>query len=221
MVGFLAAALPSIIGGAASLLGGGPKYTPEQRWQMNFLQQNANQLRNYANSPVGSDPLEQAQFADQRAELGQQQSQQRQNLLSQYNFLGQGTNGAGDFLKNISGQQTAQNMALNAQNIMNAMQMRRQALMQSSQLAAQMPNYQPHQNGLPELFGGLAQAYASSQGGGMGGLFGGGGGKIGANNPYWSQGSGSGGVNVPLGGMGSGGQGSGGLSPTQVYNPKF
>jgi hypothetical protein len=164
---FMAAALPSLVAGALSAFGPNAGAARKQQKLQNQVMQNQlgimGQLRQYGNSPVGSDPMEQAMFANQRADLGAQQAQQREHALAAFNQNGMTPGATGDFLNNLNSNFTAQQMALNAQNVLGAMQQRRQSLMQSAQVGQQVPNFAPPTNGLPELFGSLAQSYAQYQ----------------------------------------------------------
>lgn len=127
----------------------------------------ADQLRRFAQSPAMSDRLEQTQLADARARLGEQQSVERNQVYSLYNPQ-QGTNAGPNLLTNIYNQQQGQQMALNAQHMLAALQNRRQALVQASGIGANAANAVSYQQepsvDLAGAFGSLAQAIAQNRG---------------------------------------------------------
>jgi hypothetical protein len=165
---FLAAALPSLVAGAFSAFGPGAGDARKAQKLQNKVIQNQlgimQGLNRYGNSSLGADPLEQAQFAGDRAAMGQQQGQQRQDMMAAYQRSNpNGGAGMGDFLTNMNSNFTAQQMALNAQQVLAAMKNRQQALLQSAQVGQSVPQMQQTSNGLPELFGSLAQTYSNYQ----------------------------------------------------------
>ncbi len=151
--------------GAASALFGGNQMSAEQRRQLRLQNNIAQRLYAEGTGVPGSSPQEMAALASQRAQLGEQQLQQRNQS---YAALGanQGAGSLGDFLQNLGGLQTAQNMNLQSQHLMNSMAMRRQALLQASGVgmsAAQLANQQGPPNQLPQMFGQLASSLAYNQ----------------------------------------------------------
>ena len=161
MAPWLATALPSIIGGLFSAVNR-PKLTPDQQQIRSVLMGNMNKLNTYGNSGVGNDPLENMQFANQLAGLGQQQNASRNNMMAQFN-MNQGGGNAADFLSNLNSQQVAQRMAMQAQQMEGALNNRRQALMGASQMAQNMPNFTPPSSGMPDIFQQLGQMIAYQQ----------------------------------------------------------
>ncbi len=155
----------AMLAGTASSLIGGNRMSGEQRRQLQLQNNIAGRLYAEGTGVPGSDPQEQAALASQQAQLGEQQLNQRNQA---YAALGanQGTSGLGDFLSNLGSQQTAQNMSLSSQHLMNALAMRRQALLQASGVgmsAAQLAQNQGPPNQLPAMFGQLAQSLAYNQ----------------------------------------------------------
>lgn len=147
------------------LLGGGPSIPPEQR-QLFRLQRNAaRDLQDYSRSVPGSSADELAALASQRGLLGQQQ---RATIGGLFGSLGaSGSPAPFDLLGNLATQFQGQQSALTGQHILNSLAARRNALLQSAQIAAgALPAAQPTQQGtdLGGILGGLGQAYAYHQG---------------------------------------------------------
>lgn len=163
---FMAAALPALIGGALSAFGPGAGTARKAQKLQNQVIQNQmgvmKQLRGYANGVPGSDPMEAAQFANSRAQLGQQQNGQRDQMNAMFN-RNQGMGNLGDMQANMNSNFQAQQMRLNAEQMLGAMQNRRSALLQSAQVGQTVPNLAVPSNGLPEVFGSLAQTWAHQQ----------------------------------------------------------
>ena len=149
---------PLILQGASAILGGlfgnKQKLSPEQQFQTGI----AKDLGKYGRSAPLSDPGEQMALAQQNALLGEQQRQQRGSLYSQ---LPTNVTGApADFAMGLGAQEVSQRSALNAQALLDAMQQRRQALIQA---AGVMQGVGPRQQqeGIGNMFGQAAQAYSA------------------------------------------------------------
>jgi hypothetical protein len=152
----------AILGG---FFGGQQKMDPAMKRLMDFQMGIANQLRNYGQGVPGSDPQELAALAQARGQLGEEQRGQRDLLYSALGGAGQ-TN-IGDLLANLSNQQVGQRMALSAQALQEMLRRRREALLQSSQVAqaAYGPAAAPREQG-PDLagaFGQFASLYEQSR----------------------------------------------------------
>lgn len=117
-----------------SLLGGG--MSKEQKRAYRMTQDIANRFYRQGVGVPGSDPQEQAALAQQQALLGEQQLGQQRQALSALN-LNQGTGNLGDFLANLSSQQTAQRMNVSSEHFFNALSQRKQSLLQAANLAGQ------------------------------------------------------------------------------------
>lgn len=156
----------ALLGG---LFGGGgkPKIPKELRRIYKFQMQLADQQRRFAQSTPLSTPEEQAYLGQARGELGEQLTQQREQLGSLYNPLTMGRNAPNQLL-NLGNQQIGQQMNLQAQALLSAYQQRRQALSQASGMAANAAgavSYQQQpQTDLAGTFGGLARAIAMQRG---------------------------------------------------------
>ena len=151
------AAVPLLGGLLGGLFGGKQKLSPEARFQMNI----AHDLQRFSKSAPMSDPGERAAFANQRAQLGEQQRNQEQGLYSQ---LSPNITGApADMAQSIAAQQTSQQMALQAQSMMDALQQRRQALMQAAGVAQGVGPRQEQGGGLAPMLGQMAQMYTQYQ----------------------------------------------------------
>jgi hypothetical protein len=123
----------------------------------------ADQQRRFAQSTPLSTPEEQNYLGQARGELGEQLTNQREQLGSLYNPLTMGNN-APNQLQNLGNQQIGAQMNLQGQALLNAYQQRRQALSQASGMAANAAgavSYQQQpQYDMAGTFGGLAHAIA-------------------------------------------------------------
>lgn len=151
---FLVQAGVGLLGG---LLGGRQgELSPEQKFQMGI----ARDMRAYGKSAPGSDPGERMALANNQAQLGELLNQQRQGLYSQ--MPANVTTAPMDMAQSIAANEMSQRMALNAQAMMDALQNRRQALMNAAGIAQGVgPRQQT--NNLGQTLGGLAQSYAAYQ----------------------------------------------------------
>jgi hypothetical protein len=188
--------------------------SPEMKWLFNFQKQNAMKQQAFANSVPLSDPQELAALAQQRGLLGEEQRNAQQRVFSAMP-QGAGDSNVGDLMANLSNEQVGQRAALTAQMLQQALESRRNALLQSSQIAqgAYAPAAAPRPQ-QPDVGGAIArfaQQYAydrarkQGQGGGAGGGTGGGMyGQSGNTSPYTggepAGAAGGGAVGVP-GGM--------------------
>lgn len=154
----------SLIAGGISAFGGGSRIPAELRPFLRMQTDIAQRLYQQGTGIPLSDPGERAALASQRALLGQQQNQQSGNLMAAYG-ANPGAFNTGDFLSNLSNQQTGQQMALSAAHLFQSLQNRRNALLQAAQVgqnaAGLAATAQP--SPLPQLLGNLAQTYAFSQ----------------------------------------------------------
>lgn len=166
---FWAAAAPIIGGALGGMLGGQQQIPPELRRLYNMQSSIAKQLQGFSQSSPMSDPLERAGLASSQAELGDQQRQQREQM---YSMLGPTAAASAFGQQSVAGSlassQVAQRSALSSQHLLNALQARRSALLQSGNVAAQavgstggMRASQPLD--LASMFGNLAQQYAMQQ----------------------------------------------------------
>jgi hypothetical protein len=157
------------IGAGLGLLGGflggrrKPKIPRELRNVYKFQMSLADQQRRFAQSTPLSTPEEQNYLGQARGELGEQLTNQREQLGSLYNPLTMGNN-APNQLQNLGNQQIGAQMNLQGQALLNAYQQRRQALSQASGMAANAAgavSYQQQpQYDMAGTFGGLAHAIA-------------------------------------------------------------
>lgn len=154
----------TLVSGLTSAFGGGSQIPRELRPFLRMQTDIANRLYQQGTGIPLSDPGERAALASQRALLGQQQNQQQGHLMAAYG-ANPGAFNTGDFLSNLSNQQTGQQMALSAAHLFQSLQNRRNALLQASQVGQQAAGLagtaQP--SPLPQLLGNLAQTYAFSQ----------------------------------------------------------
>jgi len=145
----------AILGG---LFGGRQKLSPEQKFNMNI----AKQLRTFAGSAPMSDPLERMMLAQQKGMLGQEQ-------LQAFQMMQPGAGGqyfTGDAAAQMAGMQSnfvAQRSALDAQALMDALQQRRQALLQAADVAHGVGPRQEQGGGMGQMLGNLAQLYTQYQ----------------------------------------------------------
>ena len=154
--------LMSAIGGLASAFGGGGGQSKEQKRLFRFQEGIANQMRNWGQGVPGSDPQEMAALASQRALLGEQQRQDRQGLMSMLD-MNQLGGSAPDALTNLTSQQTGQQSALTAQNLLQALSNRKAALGQAAQIAGSAYGMAPQgteMGGLGQSLGNLTQMLA-------------------------------------------------------------
>lgn len=160
---FWAAAAPIIGGALGGLFGGQQQLPPELRRLYNIQSSVAKQLQGFSQSAPMTDPLERAGLAQAQAQLGDQQRQQREQM---YAMLGPSAVASpANVVGSLASQFTAQRSALSSQHLLNALQARRNALLQSGNVAAQavgatggMRASQPLD--LASMFGQLAQQYA-------------------------------------------------------------
>lgn len=174
----------SALSGLAGAFGGGPKLPPELRALYRIQKRAAQGLQQFSRSVPLSDPLERAALAQQHGMLGEQQRAQRDQLYTAQSPFA--TTSPGDFLRNLTSQQIGQQSALDSQHLLAALQARRNALLQSAQVAqgavgAASQQQQGSGDALAALLGQLAQQYTYRQtlnrGGGTGGISAGGGGR--------------------------------------------
>lgn len=153
------AALASTVGG---LFGGGPSIPPEQRRLLQLQTRAAKDLRTFSQGVPGSAPDELAALASQRGLLGQQQRATMGGLFA--NLGASGSPAQGDLLANLATQFQGQQSALTGQHILQSLQARRNALLQSAQVAAgAVPAAQPSGGGgvdFGSILGNLAQGWA-------------------------------------------------------------
>lgn len=141
----------------SGFFGGKQKLSPEQQFQMKIAQD----MQRFGKSAPLSDPGERAGLANQRAMLGEQQRNQEQGL---YSMLSPDvTTAPADMAQSIAAQQTSQQMALQSQSMMQALQDRRQALMQAAGIAQGVGPRQNVGGGLAPMLGQMAQMYTQYQ----------------------------------------------------------
>lgn len=158
---------PTLLLGLASAASGfmHPKMSKDQRDLLRISKGAASRLYGYGTGVPGSAPDEAAALAQDRAMLGEQQLQQRNQLLGALGAnpqLGQ----LPDFLTNVSSLQAAQQMALGSQHLLNSLAMRRQALGQAAGIAqgsAGLAREDASQSQLPQFLGQIAQSMAYSK----------------------------------------------------------
>lgn len=145
----------SVVGG---LFGSNrPRYDPSQKLQMDV----ARQLQQYAAGVPGSDPGEMAALAEMRARLGQQQAGQRNQLLAAMPQFAQGA--TGDMLTNLGVQQQGAMMSLDLAHMADAMNRRKQALLDSASVARGVGPQQREPNGVAQGLAGLAYQLGQSK----------------------------------------------------------
>ena len=155
---------------AGGLLSKKPQYTEMQRLQM----QQARDLDAYSRGVPGSDPQEAAALAQARGMLGQEQQQGLGMLLGSMSPTGMTSQS--DMLRNIGSSFAGERGQLDMQMLMEFLQLRRQAMLGSAQIAGDVGAKGEPGSGenLPKLFGKLAELYAQRQamkgGGGGGGV---------------------------------------------------
>lgn len=162
--------------GLASAFGGGPRLPPEMKALYRLQKRAASRLQQFSGSIPLSDPAERAALAQSRGSLGElQRNQQAQLYGAQSGQFAQTS--PGDFLRGLTSMQVGQQGALDTQHLLAALQARRQALLQSAQVAQGATGaagaYQASGGDqLSGLLGQLAQIYAyqsGTAGGGKGG----------------------------------------------------
>ena len=147
----------------ASAFGGGQKIPPELAALYRLQRRAARKLQDFSGSAPLSSPDERLALAQQRAMLGEQQRNQRDMLYGAQSPFVQTS--PGDFLRNLTSQQVGQQSAVDSQHLLAALQARRQALLQSAQVAqGAVGAAQPQGGGMGDAFSGLlgqlAQQYA-------------------------------------------------------------
>lgn len=157
----LVSAGSSILGG----LVGGPSMPAGQRNLLRLQHRAAREMGEYARGVPGSDPGERAALASQRGLLGQQQRAAMGNMFG--NLGASGAVSDQDMLANLMTQFQGQQSALTGAHWQNMLNARRNALVQSAQMAAgAVPASQMQQQQGPDLgaiLGQLGQAYAFRQ----------------------------------------------------------
>jgi hypothetical protein len=146
-----------MLGGSllGSLFGKKPGYDPAQRMQLDI----ARQLQAFAQGVPGSDPQEQAALAQMRGQLGIEQGQATNAILGA--LPGYARTNVADLMKNLAGSQASERSSLDMQALMEALNRRRQALLQAAQVAGSVgPKQGGHQSDLPAMFGQLAYQQA-------------------------------------------------------------
>lgn len=164
--GFATGSVPgAILGGLSGLFGGGsaPKLSPEQAALAKQQAEASRLLMQYGTNAPGSSPDEVQALAQDRGVLGQQQRNQQQALFANMGNPANAQPYINDFLKNISSQQTGQQMMLDEQHMMDALSRRREALLQAANVgksAYEMAQPGAPASQLPQLLGQLSQALA-------------------------------------------------------------
>lgn len=160
---------PLLVSGGLSLLGGifggGQQMPAGQRNLLRLQHRAARELQDYSHGVPGSDPQELAALASQRGLIGQQQRATMGGLFA--NLGGAGSPAPMDLLSNLAmqfgGQQSAATSGLFGQFLQN----RRNALLQSAQIAAgAVPASQMPQGGgldFGSILGNLGQQYGYQQ----------------------------------------------------------
>ena len=150
---------PMLIAGGmsllGSLLGGGNRMPAGQRNLLNLQHRAARETGEYARGVPGSDPQELAAMASMRGLLGAQQRQAQGNLFG--NLGAAGAVNPGSMMRDLAVQFGGQQQSAMGGLFGNFLQNRRNALMQSAQMAANaLPASQQTQQG-PD-FGGIGAA---------------------------------------------------------------
>jgi len=149
---------PWVAGGMAllgALFNKKPSYDPNQRAMMGIAQQ----LQQYAGGVPGSSPDEQAQLAQLRGLMGNEQNIATGQVLGA--LPGGARTNVADLMKNLASSQAGERSSLDLQALMESLNRRRQALMQSAQVyGAVGPKGGGHQSDLPAMIGNLAYQQA-------------------------------------------------------------
>lgn len=151
-------------GAIGGLFGSGSSISPEQEKLLRIQKQQAKSLQQYGQGVPGSDPQELQLLASQRGLLGQQQRAMMGGLFG--NLGATGSPAPMDMLQNMGMQFGGQQSAMQSNLFNQFFQNRRNAMLQSAQVAAgAVPAAQPNQPGFDfgAIFGPLAQAYAYRQ----------------------------------------------------------
>lgn len=155
---------------AAGFAGQRKKKLPsEVRRIYNFQYSLADQLRRQAQSTPLSQNYERQSLAQARGELGQQQMAQREQLFSGYNpdTMGQSRN---DLELSLTNEQIGQNLSLESQHYLNALQYRRGLYQDAARTAAgATPTAASYgagteqENGLNQMLGALSKGWSTYQ----------------------------------------------------------
>jgi hypothetical protein len=147
-----------LAGGISSLFGPKPKLTAGQKIQLDI----ARRMQQMGNAAPMSNADELAGLAQQRAMLGNEQSQATGQILGAMPAYAR-TNTV-DMEKNLASSQAGERGALDMQAIAESIARNRQALLSAGQMAGSVgaPG-QMRENGIPQLMGQLAQTYFQQQ----------------------------------------------------------